>query len=195
MGTDIAGWVEVLQDTGWQGVIRVWPLVEREYGVFGSLFGVRNEDDFVPAFPSRGVPDDASTEVLDELRKMGDLAVGATWTLWDEIRHLEWDEKGNSLTRRAVIWEEDEGPLPGSDSTWQDEGERWHLRRASRTVEGVYEDFYRGKSSQSVVYQERRWTRQEVLRAGWRLLFQLMEKLASAYSAKGVRLVVWFDSE
>lgn len=195
MGTDIAGWVEVLQDTGWQGVIFVWPLVEREYGVFGSLFGVRNEDDFVPAFPARGVPEDASTEVLDELGKMGDLAVGATWALWDEIRRLDWDEKGDNLTRRAVIWEKDENPRPGGDSAWQDEGERWHLRRTSQTAEGGYEDFYRGKSSQSVVYQERQWSRREVLRRGWRLVFQLMEDLAASYTPEGVRLVVWFDSE
>lgn len=48
---------------GWTPLVRITRLVERNYGMFGSLFGVRNDYRFHPIAADRGLPSDLSMEL------------------------------------------------------------------------------------------------------------------------------------
>lgn len=108
MGTDITDWIEVkvppqpgyLNDNdpwaGWTPLIRTTRLIERNYGMFGALFGVRNDYGFRPIAPDRGQPSDLSRE-LDE---WGEISAppwpfSPSWITWGEIKAIDWEELGD----------------------------------------------------------------------------------------------------
>jgi hypothetical protein len=98
MGVDIYGWVEVKRRDWdqWDGVIRIRFLVWRSYGMFGSLFGWRNEDhEFRPIAARRGSPEHVSEEYFVERDSYGG-QVGETWALWRELAAIDWDEEGEA---------------------------------------------------------------------------------------------------
>jgi hypothetical protein len=109
MGTDIHGWVEVVQelDTGprWVGVIRIKDIIFRTYGVFGCLFGVLNADEFDPVAAGRGIPKDASIQVYADGGDPSDPAPWASWALWGELDNVNWDERG------ARAWPDEAGVM------------------------------------------------------------------------------------
>lgn len=81
---------------GWAALVRIDRLVERNYGMFGSLFGVRNDYGFRPISPTRGVPDDSPPE----LERWGEEPEPPwegepSWITWGEIRAIDWDERGD----------------------------------------------------------------------------------------------------
>ncbi|MGH7868712.1 MAG: hypothetical protein ACREP9_14050 [Candidatus Dormibacteraceae bacterium] len=84
MGTDIMGWAEVqTPELGrWFGVVYVRSLVERNYSLFGCLFGYRQQCDAEPLAPNRGIPDSMSREVRRDLERV---IPGATWVSWSEL--------------------------------------------------------------------------------------------------------------
>ena len=102
MGSDISGWVETLykeREDGfryWVGVIKVDGLVERNYGMFGSLFDHRNVGGFAPIAARRGMPDDASDDAQYLLLDRGGRE--ATWISWDEISAINWEDEGEEET-------------------------------------------------------------------------------------------------
>jgi hypothetical protein len=105
MGTDISGWVEVIHERSdgyrqWLGVIKIDWVVDRSYGMFGNLFGHRNEGEFAPIAASRGLPADASDEVQYALVYYN--VVDPTWILWSEITAIDWEEEGQSDTIGGV---------------------------------------------------------------------------------------------
>ncbi|HEV8192678.1 MAG TPA: hypothetical protein VGP82_14525 [Ktedonobacterales bacterium] len=106
MGTDIVGWIEVDVPAqpgypndpwaGWTPVIRITDLVERNYGMFGSLFGVRNDYHFRPIAPDRGQPSDLSAE----LEEWSEIPVppwdwAPSWITWGDLRAMNWEEPGD----------------------------------------------------------------------------------------------------
>lgn len=100
MGTDIYGWVEAADSRNyppgtWTGVIRIHGFVGRTYGMFGSLFGHRNEDGFRPIAADRGFPAGLSRELREfEDVNPNSYGVGATWLSWRDIAAIDWDEEG-----------------------------------------------------------------------------------------------------
>lgn len=100
MGTDIYGWVEVDDARNyppgtWTGVIRIYGFVGRTYGMYGSLFGHRNEDGFRPIAANRGLPTGLSKELQEfEDVRPNSHRVGATWLSWRDITTIDWDEEG-----------------------------------------------------------------------------------------------------
>jgi hypothetical protein len=89
MGTDIYGWVETREPDSawWDSAIRIHDIVYRQYGMFASLFGLRNGDSEVTEIgrfraiaPSRGKPPGASEFYVYELDTYGG-GVGETWVL------------------------------------------------------------------------------------------------------------------
>lgn len=100
MGADIYGWVETREPGSewWDSAIRIHNIVYRQYGMFASLFGVRNYGNgatevgrFRAIAPGRGTPPGASKYYLDECDESN---VGATWVLWSELAAIDWDEQG-----------------------------------------------------------------------------------------------------
>ncbi len=103
MGADIHGWVEIRpRNYRWDAAIIIDEIVYRQYGMFASLFGVRNGggNDQVVAVghfraiaPGRGEPPEASYFYREERGNYGG-AVGETWVLWSELAAIDWDEEG-----------------------------------------------------------------------------------------------------
>jgi hypothetical protein len=114
MGVDLSGWVEIRDHRWgeWHGVIRIDSLVHRSYGMFASLFGLRNYGRFRPTAEGRGVPDDWSSEFHAEWRD-GRGNVGTTWVLWSEIATIDWDEEEQEKEKD----EEDEQEESGQSTT------------------------------------------------------------------------------
>jgi hypothetical protein len=102
MGSDISGWVEALhyeREDGfryWVGVVKIDELVERNYGMFGNLFGHRNVGGFVSIAARRGMPDDASDAARHQLVDEG--GRDRTWIVWEEIKAINWDDEGEEET-------------------------------------------------------------------------------------------------
>lgn len=102
VGADIYGWVEIRDpgDEGWEAAIRIHDIVHRQYGMFASLFGVRNGSDaaatkagrFRAIAPGRGAPPGASGWYNEDREGSG--AAGETWVLWRELAAIDWDEQG-----------------------------------------------------------------------------------------------------
>jgi hypothetical protein len=91
MGIDITGWVEVNDPyTGeWDGAIRINYLVGRTYHMFALLFGVKNGWKYRPMAQNRGIPTDASTQVILErgaAKKNG--LIAPSWIALSEIQQL-----------------------------------------------------------------------------------------------------------
>ena len=144
MGVDIDGWIEV--DFGsnrhgyWEGFAQIKRLADRNYGLFGGFFGVRNADEFIPLAANRGIPADTSADVKIHQEPLNR---NPSWILWSEIEQVDWQECG------ARTYPPRDQPL----------------------------------------------MREQTVTAGWRIIFTIMEALASRYGGDYIRLVVWFDSE
>jgi hypothetical protein len=90
MGTDSSGWVEVKRapDESWTALMPIDSIVYRSYGMFASLFGIRNQGHyFRPIAARRGMPPDATGLFKSEHDAYGG-AVGTTWVLWSELSDL-----------------------------------------------------------------------------------------------------------
>jgi|GEM_PF-1402230 hypothetical protein len=109
MGADIHGWVETRVAEGeewWEAAIRIHDIVHRQYGMFASLFGLRNGAPsvisavgrFRAIAPARGAPPGASYYYEQDRDNYGG-AVGETWVLWSELASIDWDEKGTGELR------------------------------------------------------------------------------------------------
>jgi hypothetical protein len=186
MGTDINGWVEVLEinpglrspyHKQWVGLVKADNIVRRNYDMFGSLFGVANHTHLSPVVANRGLPGDLSEEVIDTYVRCEEDSVAPTWITWAEIKAIDWNEE-------AVDGRPHQYKL-NHDGQWN----------------------YAGKSAGSIVgrtegdswmvgetlYRIERIKRRDMLDARWQLLFDLMQRLAQEYGDEGIRLVVWFD--
>lgn len=96
MGVDVYGTVEIQRPLHatpdkWVGIVTLENLVERNYSMFGALFGVRNADGVTPVFADRGLPADISGEALFDLQGAAG-GVKPSWVLWSELSTIEWDE-------------------------------------------------------------------------------------------------------
>jgi len=89
MGTDVQGYVEIntiknSEEDIWFDIINIEIIAERNYEVFGKLFGVRASKEVIPLAPSRGIPDKTSDKerILDEKYKT---IVYQSWVNWNEL--------------------------------------------------------------------------------------------------------------
>jgi hypothetical protein len=166
--TDIYGWVETRSppEVYWDAAIQIRHIVHRQYGMFASLFGVRNTSRtstsgyigngvttvgrFRAIAPGRGVPEGASEQYAETFDSAG---IGATWVLWSELAAIDWEEEGEDYLDEGPPHEVHAEPGPG----------------------------------------RRRERRGDYLHGGWVTLFELMRVLAEQFGADNVRLSVWFD--
>ncbi|MFJ2795668.1 MULTISPECIES: hypothetical protein [unclassified Streptomyces] len=97
MGTDIRGFVECRLDyreheggSFWHAAVDLDHLkVPRNYGAFGCLFGVCDNEQFAPVAPVRGLPGGASIHVRDGHETTAGRS--ASWVSWEEIKRIDWD--------------------------------------------------------------------------------------------------------
>lgn len=86
MGTDVHGYVEVNCDeisdvNHWSKIIDIGLIVERNYDVFGLLFGVRSKPSINGKAKNRGIPNRTSRPQDHENVDLH----GQTWIDWEEI--------------------------------------------------------------------------------------------------------------
>ncbi|HEY0698109.1 MAG TPA: hypothetical protein VGD43_09910 [Micromonospora sp.] len=197
MGTDIAGGVEIRPDgpgSSWKLADVSLDALPRHYDAFGLLFGVRNHAGFEPVAPGRGLPEDASPELLG--LQLADSEHGHTWVAWTQLAHIDWSAQAPRVDDRIHEYElTSQGP--------RFKGKAGHHGRAWRAVAGEQAD-PRGSSypegtewrTADRMWRVERLSHGEVLRADpqLRALLSSMRDLAERYGEDNVRLVVWFDS-
>lgn len=185
MGKDIRGWVEVRRhyegvkppyNVSWYGVIVIGNLLDRNYDMFGSLFGVTTSR-FTPIAPNRGLPSDISEQATDDYLTW-ECAMGETWVSWREIQAIAWDEEAVDYRPHEYI----------PDET----GQLFFVSRANPRAADPTEEGSTWQIGASV-FRVEKISRNAFLRADWRLLFRLMEDCAAEYGEDCVRLVAWFD--
>lgn len=197
MGTDIHGWVEIMPPylNDWHGVINICSIIGRNYDAFGCLFGIKNFANFEPIAPRRGLPADLSViatrdhlEWLDEDTYLEPeeesrwTFYGETWIGLDEIKAIDWDEKGTALDQRVHEYKRNT------------EG-NWSLESKSIWPEGTNLTQERAWEQDGTLYRIAKIQRKDVLSPDWKRLFQMMELLKEDVgSTSRVRLVIWFDS-
>jgi hypothetical protein len=209
MGTDIHGWVEAkhpyLEDF-WMPLIRIGLLVDRNYGMFKSLFWPKSDLGFRPIAPERGIPADASEQVKSECpdRFSADPNEDAwpSWITWQEIKAIDWDE-GNELGKLwGYHYQKDargEYRIVNTFSHTTRELSRVAEQLSTSTEEllagwGEGAQWEKGDSVYRVEKIKRRHFLEDGSGSGWQTLFRILEILEETYGADGIRLVVWFSS-
>ena len=166
---DIHGWVEVALNSPdvWAAVISIDVLVERNQSLWGWLF--QSDGVFASVAPGRGLPADVSGRIAQEVDILQALADerqmhSFTWASWREIEAIDWDAP----------------PLQGARAT------------ANVLIGQTPEP----QEVQPQIVRRELKTRRDTLEyaPGWRLLFDLMRRVAEQYGSDRVRLVVWFEN-
>ena len=136
MGCDITGWVEFSDTTPnrrhaegaqWWAIISAGLVLGRNYALFGSLFGVRNELGFIPVAADRGLPSDLSERAGRD--GTWEEYYSHTWVTWEELAAVDWDEEapdqGDELGQSDGHPDRDEPPERISRRQTLDAD--WHL--------------------------------------------------------------------
>jgi hypothetical protein len=113
MGVNIDGRVEIQnaffeqpERNDWHAVIDAGFILDRDYTMFGSMFGVRNSTSFAPVAANRGLPADASEDL--EALAIAEGNHSHTWITWNELQAVNWDEVGlvygtDQISRRDAL--------------------------------------------------------------------------------------------
>ncbi|MDW5328327.1 hypothetical protein [Plantactinospora sp. KLBMP9567] len=197
MGTDIAGGVEIRP----HGPGSPWLLADvsldalpRHYDAFGLLFGVQNYAGFEPVAPGRGLPEDASPDLLG--LQLVDSEHGHTWVAWTQLARIDWSVQASRVDDRIHEYKlTSEGP--------RFVGKSGHHGRAWRAVAGEHADPKGSSYPEGTEWRadDRMWRVERLLQGDvlrvdpqLRALFDAMRNLAERHGDNNVRLVVWFDS-
>ncbi|MEV7372910.1 hypothetical protein AB0O51_18755 [Streptomyces sp. NPDC090301] len=204
MGKDIWGFIECHRDyrdheadSFWHATIDLDHLkVPRNYDAFGCLFGVCDNEQFVPVAPGRGLPADVSNRVRDGHETTAGRS--ASWVSWAEIKRVDWDEE--SAETDAYIRE-----------YYRDQQGDWqflqrHYSAPQRFVDlcgqpapiavRPREHFPEGSQwvdGDQMFRVERLRRRDAVPDHEWGPVWTVMRTLAELHGDDDVRLVVWFD--
>jgi hypothetical protein len=209
MGTDISGWVEVLsmpasstyrRAAHWNAAIDVGRLIERNYDMFGCLFGVTNYAHFRPIAANRGLPEGPSLTVEQEVSQLQGAAetqlIGLTWVTWPELKAIDWDESAEHADARLHMYARDsDGQLTyRAKAAWSPALQQITglssenaMRHPPVFPDGATWEF------DGILYRAERLKRRYILTRDWKMLFAIMGTLAEYFGDDGVRLVVWFD--
>ncbi|MEU7581457.1 hypothetical protein AB0B50_28070 [Streptomyces sp. NPDC041068] len=207
MGTDIHGGIEYRHPAAgtdfyegepWIVAMDLWPLYDEvDYAAFGCLFGVRNDAGYRPLAAGRGLPDDLSSGLREDLElwvAKGRL-LDATWVSWADLAGLD-PQAGPDRYVGRLSWQQASSPylqhrrlLP---ARWPEEVVAMAgppppgLDAANRRLEWTVRD---------VVFRYEPLTAGSILGTGthWPHVFAVMKALAGRFGDDGVRLVVAFD--
>ncbi|MFJ3405226.1 hypothetical protein [Promicromonospora sp. NPDC090134] len=209
MVTDIYGAIEVRHPGAnsdwydgepWFTALDLYPLLEDggpagAYPGYAYLFGIRNSYGFKPLAPARGLPDDVSGALRDDLQvyiESGELI--ASWIGWDELAALDPDKPfghvvgylesndGSPMYRTMLLprgWTPDvidfAGPAavsaaltPAAAAAWEHDGATYRYRPV--TLGSYFGDG-----------------------TPWGHVLAVMRALAGRFGSEGVRLVAAFD--
>ena len=92
MGCDIHTYAEKKTETRYEYISGLVPFDYRSYGTFGFLADVRNYSDVTPISACRGVPADASKEVIAEQNQWDCDGHSHSWLSVDELASFDYDQ-------------------------------------------------------------------------------------------------------
>ncbi len=184
MGCDIHGWVEIKNYGFWNSILKIDLLINRNYDMFGSLFGVRNYANFRPVAKSRGIPDDISWETKADIERWGYDGHSHSFITYKEIKDIDWEEYSIDFGNRVFVYSIKKGDFI----------ENWLLSTelTDEDMDTLYENKVLVKEDK--IYMLRKLKRKHALTRDWKLLFDIMDLLAKEVGEDNVRLVVWFDN-
>ncbi|MFE0631337.1 hypothetical protein ACFW3D_30820 [Streptomyces sp. NPDC058864] len=204
MGKDIRGFVECHrdyrdheEDSFWHATIALDHLkVPRNYDAFGCLFGVCDNEQFLPIAPLRGLPVDASNRVRAGQEATAGRSAG--WVSWAEIKRVDWDEESARPDDRIHEYFRE----PQGD--WQ--FAQRHVSAPRRFIDlcgqpahiaaRPGEHFPAGSQwvdGDRMFRVDRLRRRDAVPDDEWGPVWTVMRTLADLHGDDDVRLVVWFD--
>jgi hypothetical protein len=100
MSTHLHGWLEIntinhSTEDLWFGVMDISVIVSQSYSIYGYLFGFRHQGTSQPLAPQRGLPDNSSRKVKEDI-PITESFVSHSWISYQElephIANLELDE-------------------------------------------------------------------------------------------------------
>ena len=175
--------------------------IRRNPAAFACLFGVHDEYGWWrPAFPARGLPEDASDTARAAFVSWGAAAFHPTWLGWAELAAVDWDEP--ALPRATDIVRYRRRPDGSLEQSHREDWSRGFGRAAgidTRTVDpgSVAELWEAGTSWDlgSTVFRVGRLRRRDLLPEGWPWTHarEVMRLLVELHGAPNVRLVAWFE--
>jgi hypothetical protein len=173
MGCDIHGFLEVKEDEKWK-ILKEVP-GDRDYDIFGLLFGVRNYVNVrYPIAEQRGLPKYSDSEYKERKKYWGfdrfeEDSHSHTWISTDDI--LEYDFSHVSHDTRC---------------TWFKDGIN-QKTKSGGNLKGII--------NQDTDERKHLWiSGNEILESSyWKSFLQEMKELSNKYGNNGVRVVVWFD--
>ncbi len=175
MSTDIHGWVEVKGEERWHGVIKIDWIIDRNYDMFGCLFGEKHVN-FEPV--ASEAPQDVSREVIqdDEFSHLGSQSL-----TYKEIKNINWDEESVELIPQIYV---------------KDGFGKLRLVKDFGLSDSEYDKLNQEKvfEKDQLIYKLEKIKRRECLTPDWLRLFEFMRVLAEEVGDENVRLIVWFDS-
>jgi hypothetical protein len=177
--TSIHGWVEFRDGYDWKPAVRIDELANRNYNLFGLLFGVKNHAGFSPVAANRGLPSNCSWMVRGVYEKSRD-ARAASWIGLDELKAIRF----GSLRRND----------PFFHSYHEKTGQEVSAMLALSDREHNHLHAHGALRKGPLILKIETLRRKDLLTKGWLALIAMMDCLAAAYGgAEAVRLVVWFD--
>ena len=177
MSTDIHGWIEVKGKERWHGVVKIDWIIDRNYDMFGCLFGEKHVYFDPVAF--HDAPQDISREVFqdDEFSHRG----SESSLTYREIKNINWDEESIELIPQVYV---------------KDGFGELRLVKDYELSDSEYDKLNQEKvfEKDNLIYKLEKIKRRECLTPDWVRLFEFMRVLAENPGDENVRLVVWFDS-
>lgn len=121
MGCDIHAFAEKKNDNGSYEMLPFSPFDMRWYGAFGFLADVRNYSAVSPISKPRGIPSDASNEVIEECKSWGIDGHSHSWLSVNELLEFNYDE---IVEDRRVTRQISPGCISGACTCKIGEGEK-----------------------------------------------------------------------
>ena len=187
MGADIHGAVEIRQfdfdPNFWSYVADAGVLLDRNYDMFGCMFGVRNHANFKPIAHDRGIPEYVSKRTKKELETWDVDGHSFSFLTYDEIKKIDWEEESEENDQRIHQYD-----LQGNKVakfSWSILVTGDDLKELHKKGELRKDDF---------VFKLEKMRRKDARNGRWLLVEELMKLLAEWVGDENVRLIVWFDN-
>lgn len=193
------------EDRRWMTFIdNVGMWLGRSYDTFGMLFGVRNYANFDPIAAKRGLPENISDNLQEEVDYYDERGLlggidfhSASYITFDEIEEIEWDEEAENADSRVHVYDDDGNFLHKASYVGSLTDEERKRIEKGETVTKTMEhgDPLSGvEQGDKTHYKLEKITRQEALSGAWERLFDTLRDFAEVYGEENIRLVVWFDN-
>ena len=193
MSTTLNGAIEVYSEHAetWMFMIDTFNLFYQDYGIFATLFGVRNYIDINPIAENRGVPADISTEA-NKIISYSDDNSNHSFITFEELKlinkdlttnkklSIQCDKNGNIIENGFIANEQygyskSEIIMENEDLTVFENTNIANLKR---------------------YFQNRKIFATEILNSNWefKLLYQVMEVINKKHKGQHIRWIVSFST-